>query len=163
VARSPCRGSSGLVRQSQGPRASDDCDGEGANDIVPYFGDKPGPITEDHFRIGSINLNNTLQDVEGDERLFRDIIRMDIKVLCMQEVGCNWAVIPKHQAFQERLNRVFGPHDTRSCFKYNVHDLAGTMNQWGGTGVMSRGKLKHYAMGAGGDPSGLGRWTWARI
>jgi hypothetical protein len=37
------------------------------------------------------------------------------------------------------------------------------MNQWGGTGVMCRGKLKHYAMGAGGDPSGLGRWTWARV
>ena len=34
--------------------------------------------------------------------------------------------------------------------------------QWGGTGVMSLGKLKHYSVGSGTDESGLGRWTWAQ-
>jgi hypothetical protein len=41
--------------------------------------------------------------------------------------------------------------------------LADPKTNGGGTGVMCRGKIKHYAIGAGGDPTGLGRWTWARI
>jgi exonuclease III len=81
----------------------------------------------------------------------------------MQEVGCKWSHIPRSIAFQQWLNDMFGPHDTRSSFRHNVHDMTGTKQQWGGTGVMTKGKLKHYAMGAGGDTTGLGRWTWARI
>jgi hypothetical protein len=81
----------------------------------------------------------------------------------MQEVGCNWAQIGKDQSFQARLRRYLGPQDARACFKYNVHDQAGTIRQWGGTGILCRGKLHHYTMGTGGDPTGLGRWTWARI
>jgi hypothetical protein len=81
----------------------------------------------------------------------------------MQEIGCNWSQIGKDQAFQERLNRYLGPRDAKSCFKYNIHDQTGTIRQWGGTGILCRGKLHHYTMGTGGDPTGLGRWTWARI
>jgi hypothetical protein len=65
-------------------------------------------MQNDHIRLGSINLNNTLQNLEGDEQLFRAIIDLEIKALCMQEVGCNWSNIPKSNAFQERLNKTFG-------------------------------------------------------
>jgi exonuclease III len=121
-----------------------------------------GPPDRDHIRIGSINLNNMLQNASGDERLFRSIYERDIDILCMQEVGCNWSNIPRELSLQSRLNKTFGPHDTRSCVKYNVHDLGGTRTQWGGTGIISRGKIKHFTLGVGGDPTGLGRWTWAR-
>jgi hypothetical protein len=81
----------------------------------------------------------------------------------MQEVGCNWSHLPKDQSFQDRLKRALGPQDSRSTFRHNIHDQAGTIRQWGGTGVLCRGKLHHYTMGTGGDATGLGRWTWARI
>ncbi|MGL5935878.1 MAG: endonuclease/exonuclease/phosphatase family protein, partial [Cetobacterium sp.] len=116
-----------------------------------------------HIRVGNINLNNTLQNPEGDERLFREIYSRDINILCMQEVGCNWTNIHRNQTLQQRLNNTFGPQETKASCMHNRHDLSGSKNQWGGTGVMCKGKIKHYAIGAGGDPSGLGRWTWARI
>jgi hypothetical protein len=97
VARTPCKGSSGSGQQSQTPQANNDCstaidDDEG----IPYFGDNIGPVEVDHFQLGSINLNILLQNPDGDEQLFREILRLDIKVLCMQEVGCNWSMIPPH-------------------------------------------------------------------
>jgi exonuclease III len=125
-----------------------------------------GKVMKDHFQLASINLNNTLQDMEGDERLFRAIQESEIKILCMQEVGCNWSHIPRSTAFQQPLNDTFGPHNARSSFRHNVHNVhnvTGTRLQWGGTGIMTKGKLKHYVMGSGGDKTGLGRWTWARI
>ncbi len=45
---------------------------------------------------------------------------------------------------------------------HNKHDITGNRKQWGGTGVMSHGKMKHFGMGAGIDKAQLGRWTWAR-
>jgi exonuclease III len=162
VARGPCKQGSGPEQQSRDPRAEIDCDTGVGDDDSPYFGDKMKKVMKDHFRLASINLNNSLQDIEGDERLFRAIQELEIKLLCMQEVGCNWTHIPRSKAFQQRLNDTFGPHDTRSCFRHNIHDLTGTRLQWGGTGILCKGKLKHYAMGSGGDQTGLGRWTWAR-
>jgi exonuclease III len=116
-----------------------------------------GPVMENHIRVASINLNNTLQNSEGDKSLFQAIQELDIKILCMQEVGCNWSNFPRKYAFQQRLDRTFGPGETKSCCRHNIHDMAGTTRQWGGTGVMSKGKTRHYAMGAGGDKTDLGR------
>jgi exonuclease III len=36
-------------------------------------------------------------------------------------------------------------------------------SQWGGTAVLSLGDVCRYAKGAGEDPTGLGRWCWARF
>jgi exonuclease III len=129
---------------------------------TPYFGDMMSPADRDHIRVGCINLNNALQNTSGDERLFRSIYEKDIDVLCMQEVGCNWSNIPRGQSLQSRLNSTFGPNETRSNMRHNEHDLAGTRNQWGGTGIISRGKIKYYTLQVGGDTTGLGRWTWVR-
>jgi hypothetical protein len=109
VVRTPHKESSGPEEQSQVPCASNDCNTDEHDDELPYFGDPLGPVQNDHIRLGSINLNNTLQNPEGDERLFRAIQELEIKALCMQEVGCNWSNIPKYKAFQEQLNHAFGP------------------------------------------------------
>jgi hypothetical protein len=156
VARTPYKDSSGPEKQSRVLRAEHDCGLDMDNNDRQYFGDKMRKVMENHFRLASINLNNTLQDTEGDERLFWAIHEAEIKILCMQEVGCNWSHIPRSNAFQQRLNDTFGPHDTRSSFRHNIHDMTGTKQQWGGTGIMTKGKLKHYVMGAGGDTTGLG-------
>jgi hypothetical protein len=155
VARTPCKGSSGPEQQSQAPRAQSDCRTTEDDEQLPYFGDPMGPVMDNHIRVGSINLNNTLQNAEGGESLFRAIQELDIKILCMQEVGCNWSNLPRKHAFQQRLDRTFGPRETKSCCRHNTHDMTGTTRQWGGTGLMCKGKTRHYAMGAGGDKTGL--------
>jgi exonuclease III len=116
-----------------------------------------------HIRIGSINLNNTLPWAEGDERLFREVHARHIQVLCMQEVGCNWKNMDSYMCLQHRLDQTFGPQETRSVFKHTIHDLTGTTKQWGGTGILSKGKIRHFTKDTGGDPTGLGRWTWVRV
>jgi exonuclease III len=163
VARTPCKRSSGPDGQSQAPRANKDCNITEDGEEEVYFGDAMGRADGEHIRIGSINLNNTLQNEEGDERLFREIQARDIQILCMQEVGCNWKNMGRTQRFQHRINQTFGPHETRSTFQHNVHDLTGSKRQWGGTGILSKGKIKHYTKETGGDPTGLGRWTWVRL
>jgi hypothetical protein len=69
----------------------------------------------------------------------------------------------RNQSLQQRLNGTFGPYDTRAVLRHNAHDLTGTVRQWGGMGVILKGKIKHYIKDSGGDPTGLGRWTWVRI
>jgi exonuclease III len=163
VARPPVNQGSEPGWQPQASRARTGCYTTEKEDEITYFGDKMGPGDDQHIRIGCINLNNTLQNPEGDERLFRAIQEKEIKVLLMQEVGCNWFQIDKEQCFQARMKAMMGPQDAKSSFRHNIHDKAGTIRQWGGTGVLCRGKLHHFTMGSGGDATGLGRWTWARI
>jgi hypothetical protein len=116
VARTPCNGSSGSGQQSQTPQANNDCSTAIADDEgIPYFGDNIGLVKVNHFRLRSINLNNLLQNPDGDEQLFRETPRLDKKILCMQEVGCNWSMISPHQSFQQRLKLAYSPHDTRAC------------------------------------------------
>ena len=50
----------------------------------------------------------------------------------------------------------------RARFGCNAHDDTYTAKQWGGTGIVSYGRMSFYSMGAGTDKLGLGRWTWAR-
>ncbi len=46
---------------------------------------------------------------------------------------------------------------------YNTHSKKGSeWKQWGGTGILTQGKIAFYAAGAGNDKAGLGRWTWAK-
>jgi hypothetical protein len=95
VARTLHKSSLGPDSQSQALCAQTDCDTIDDDDDVPYFGDPIGPVSEDHIILGCINLNNTLQNLEGDKMLCKAIHDLEIKVLCMQEVGCNWSNIPK--------------------------------------------------------------------
>ena len=85
----------------------------------------------------------------------------EIETLLLQEVGVNWSLIPRKQQWAKRCQRYFEPNSMQAKFSNNEHDITGDPKQWGGTGIISQGKLKHYSMGAGSDPSGLGRWTWA--
>jgi exonuclease III len=164
--RAPCKAPSLSDQQTQTPQAPPTCNVTESDPEVtpPYYGDHPGIVKEDHFRIASINLNNIspYNDSSCDERLFHATDSRDIDILCMQEVGCNWSNIPQKASFQNRLNKYFQLHNTKSRMSSNSHDLTGTQKQWGGTGILSKNKIRHYTMGSGIDPSGLGRWTWSR-
>lgn len=45
---------------------------------------------------------------------------------------------------------------------HNTKDQNACWRQWGGTGILTYGKLAHFAAGAGSDKAKLGRWTWAK-
>ena len=130
----------------------------------PYFGHPPSAVPEDWFRIGCININNLppLRNETADAELCTQIHKYEIEVLLMQEPGVNWSLVPRHHQWLERNKSSFPPNSVSVKFGFNTHDLTGSKQVWGGTGIVSLGKLKHYSMGAGVDASGLGRWTWAR-
>ena len=90
------------------------------------------------------------------------MVKFELDLAMFQETGVNWSIIPGQDQFQTRLDSYFEPGQRASYMGYNKHDITGNLRQWGGTGVMAHGKLKHFCMGAGADKSNLGRWTWAR-
>ena len=78
----------------------------------------------------------------------------------MQEVGVNWALVGPNNQLWKRIKEGFEYPKVRvSC---NEHDVSLSKKQWGGTGIITQGKLSHYPLGAVADLTGLGRWTWAR-
>jgi hypothetical protein len=113
VARTPCKESSGDGSQPTDPRAENGWNVRRTELEQPYFGDVMGTRDTHHIRVGNINLNNTLQNPEGDKRLFRDIYSRDINILCMQEVSCNWTNIHRSQTLQQQLNNTFGPQEKK--------------------------------------------------
>ena len=117
------------------------------------------------FRVGSGNIDN-LPLCKGEPKndsLFQAIINFEIDQLMLQETGVNWSVTAGKDQFQQRLNEYFEPDQTSSYMSHNQHDKTGNRKQWGGTGTLTHGKLKHFGMGAGTDKAQLGRWTWARF
>ena len=46
---------------------------------------------------------------------------------------------------------------------HNEQDILGDAKQWGGTGILTQGKMAFYSYEIGSDTTGLGRWTWTRF
>ena len=121
-------------------------------------------MDQEHFRVGSININN-LDPYAGDgkdDNLLHDIKNHDLDIVLLQEIGINWSLVPRQFQWRERTKDHFEPGNFRTKLSFNTHDTSGSARLWGGTGVCSYGRLSHHSMGVGEDPTGLGRWTWAR-
>lgn len=131
----------------------------------PYFGDLPGKVKSQHFRIGSVNLNNLAPVLDDDKhaKLFTAINTYGIDIMLMQEVGVDWSAIPRKDGWHARVSESLEVKQTKSYMGYNRQAIAKDGKQWGGTGVMSYGKISHFASGAGQDKARLGRWSWARF
>ena len=87
---------------------------------------------------------------------------MHLNVTLLQEIGVNWSKVPNNQRWKERTATQLDPHQTQSYMSYNRHNKTGQALQWGGTGIMSYGRMAHHGNGAGSNKAQLGRWTWAR-
>jgi len=131
---------------------------------APYFGDLPGKVRSQHFRIGSINLDNlsTNKDDDKHEQLFTAINNYKLDITLMQEVGVNWSAIPQEHGWKKRIDESLDSSQAKSYMGYNKQTINKRGAQWGGTGILSYGKLAHFAMGAGQDIAKLGRWSWTR-
>ena len=134
------------------------------SDEGPYFGDTKSTCPTSCFRLGCININNLpyLSDDKKNAELLRDIVDHGIDIALMQEIGINWSAMPRQHSWLSRVEHKFHHYKIKTQLQYNRHDKTGNWRQWGGTGIITHGKLYHCSMGAGGDASGLGRWAWAR-
>ena len=116
------------------------------------------------FRLGSININNLSPHRYSyyDERVCRRVLQTELDIVLLQETGVNWSVLPKSRQWKERTKEYFEPGQLKARFGCNTNDETHEAKQWGGTGVLSHGKLSFYSLGTGVDNTQLGRWTWAR-
>ena len=94
--------------------------------------------------------------------MFDFIQKYSAGVYCGQELGKNWSAIPAEQSLQTLARGAIGP-SVRAVTAHNYHSGVNSPNQWGGTAVLSMDQMSRYAAGVGRDPTGLGRWCWARF
>ena len=79
-----------------------------------------------------------------------------------RQTAVKWNEMRRKSQWSRRCAKYFEPSSMQARFGFNEHNPSGSPRQWGGTRVISLGKLKHCSMGSGTDESGLGRWTWAQ-
>ena len=130
----------------------------------PYFGHIAGKVASHHFRLGGINLDNLPLTAAEDKNgtFFHGIQKYQLGVTMFQEVGNNWSVTRKQNQFRERVAEWLGRDNAKGICSHNTHDPTYSQLQYGGTGILTYGKMAHFTMGAGSDKAKLGRWTWAR-
>ena len=131
---------------------------------LPYFGDTPGRIRSDTFHLGNINIDNLPLTAHHSDnhRLFSAIQDFGLDVLLLQELGINWSRLSRAHQWKARADQYLDSSHVKSRMSHNTHDHTNNPHQWGGTGILSYGKISHFAMGAGSDKAGLSQWTWAR-
>ena len=157
-----------LNRHVSGNHNNNSDDTSTNSDLAPYFGDLPRKLAKNCIRVGSINLDN-LSQYEGktknpkDEQLFTSINNYEINILMMQELGLNWDAVNHADQWRERVKANLEYQQTKSYVSHNKQDPKRHPRQWGGTGILSYGKVSFFAMGAGSDKAQLGRWTWSRF
>ena len=81
-------------------------------DDAPYFGHAPLKVPNGCFRVGSVNVANLpiYKSEAKNEQLFRHVLKYDLDILLMQEVGVNWAVLAPQDGWHQRLHDFFEPN-----------------------------------------------------
>ena len=86
-----------------------------------------------------------------------------ITIAMLQECGINWNCLPRDQQLLSILREKFKFRQCKTRTAHNRQEGVGEKSQWGGTAVLFLGDVCRYAKGVGEDPTGLGRWCWARF
>jgi len=81
----------------------------------------------------------------------------------LQELGLNWYNLSDSQQWLRHMRHELDSNETRTRCCRNTKSLISKDRQWGGTGILAHGLVAHFAVGSGGDKTGLGRWTWSRF
>jgi hypothetical protein len=135
---------------------------------VLFHGDDPTTKQDDCFRFVGHNSGN--QSTQADDTLKNDALTTSIissmtDALAIQEHGQHTPFITKQvqliPALVESLKSE--QQHIKGIVSYNKHSGISSRRLWGGTAVLSTNKLARYAAGSGSDPTGLGRWSWARF
>ena len=125
------------------------------------FGDKLSQKKCGHIRIISQNISclgvshpiNHKQDQAKDW-----LLRHNVDIAGWQETGVAFHTLPLHQRLPSRIN------DTRwkkvRVTSYNNRHENVKKFQYGGTAMLAFNESAHRIKQSGGDPTGLGRWSW---
>ena len=113
------------------------------------------------IRIVSQNVNCIGVNSENNykqERAKNWIYDHEVDIIGWQEVGVAFHTLPRHERLAERMKDLRWDK-FRISSSNNKHEKINKM-QYGGTAVMSFNESSHRVKVTGGDPTGLGRWSW---
>jgi len=94
--------------------------------------------------------------------------RLHVHALQLAETGIDWNCMGEDEQLRKVARRHLTentdkPEPCRVATAHNVHSGTRHRKQWGGTAIITRGKLAQTYMGQGEDPTRLGRWVWMRF
>ena len=88
---------------------------------LPYFGNVPGEVEENCWRILCGNINRISvggKDHKDNGALFQDMINHSGDVTLLQEVGLNWKFLGFKERMQARLDQWMEPGQTKSVMGF---------------------------------------------
>lgn len=131
-----------------------------------FFGDPLNPNRHPHeLLIGFSNVQALPAKRSGKKNFdltgFLDDFRFDH--FGVADTGRCWGKLNEEDRIPNRFRGHFPSRSTKYTVANNRTDPTSTAYQHGGTLSMTMDKMVGYAIEAGRDPSGLGRWTWQRF
>ena len=83
-----------------------------------------------------------------------------IDIACLAETNTNW----NHYKGKRQLNRIVRKHWKRAhIITANIENKVSTLYQPGGTAIISTNKISPRITDSGGDPQGMGRWSYITL
>ena len=132
-------------------------------DEEAFFGDPLKPNRHPHeLLIGFSNVQALPAKRSGKKNFdltgFLDDFRFDH--FGVADTGRCWSKLDSEDRIPNRFRGHFPSRSTKYTVANNRTDPTASAFQHGGTLSMTMDKMVGYAIEAGRDPSGLGRWTW---
>ena len=128
------------------------------------FGDKLSQKKSGHIRIISQNIScigvsNTINHKQDQAKDW--LLQHNVDIAGWQETGVAFHTLPLHQRLPSRINDSRWKKVRVTSYN-NRHENIGKF-QYGGTAMLAFNESAHRIKQSGGDPTGLGRWSWKSI
>jgi hypothetical protein len=127
---------------------------------VELYGDSISKKEKGVLRLLLQNVSNVPEEKTHykSRQLVETLTNLDVDIMFLNEVGLIWDKLPPHQQWHDRTESKI---KTLALFNWNTKDIkSNSCHQPGGTGIIATNDTIHRIVERGGDPSGLGRWTW---
>ena len=130
------------------------------------FGDNPDRRLVGSTRVLFQNVQGLPQSPghEKHDKLKKWIRKDDIDIVLLAELNLFWPAVTLGHHWRDRV-RSLATNGFSSDSAWNTQEERSGHSsvQAGGTALAFLGSVSHGARASGHDPSGLGRWVWARI
>ena len=131
-----------------------------SEDKLSTFGNGMAPKEDGVIRVASQNvgcLGIHAKANHKQDKLIEWLIKNQIDILGIQEVGVAFHMAPGHEKFHERI-RDRRLNKIRTVQANNVNEKIGQF-QWGGTAMIATNESANRVKETGKDTTGLGRWS----
>ena len=110
----------------------------------PFFGDIPMPHEETFLRIHCLNIGGlpsiTMDMFKKNDHLFTAIKQYESDIILLQELGTNWTYASTQDQWRTRVDDFLDISQVRTTTAHNKKTKVRSAHQWGGTGILARGK-----------------------